>query len=130
MHTYPDLITIAHKAGTRQVTLKELTNLCHYINVIKKRFPVLPAAQLLEELPQLMKFFDPVNFSTHFIVTLLTNPCDHKSDNFMVALEADENGSIQSLSLVGIDNDQALGTSEVSVKTMLLSPNRTHELSI
>ncbi len=115
----PDLCSIAHEAGEREVKLIELADLCSSIEKLKQHFPTFSAQQLLEEIPQLTNRFDRANFSAHFVVALFTNPSDHRSNNFMVTFERDERGGVRSLSLVGVDNSQALDPSEVSTKTVL-----------
>ncbi len=116
---YPDLVVISAKKKLRGVSFTELTDLCFHAQKAKQYFPKLSAQQLLSELPKLMSRFDPVNFSAHFVVSLLTNPCDHKTDNIMVTLERDERDGVQSLSLVGIDNDLAFAPNENAVRTIL-----------
>ncbi len=123
---YPNLTLITHKAGVRQVTVIELVELCSSVEKFKQHFPTLSSQQLSKEILQLMSRFDRTNFSTHFIASLLTNPSDHKSDNFMVTFDRDQKGGVRYLSLVGIDNDQALGPSETSLKTILYLLEQMH----
>ena len=60
--------------------------------------------------------------SVHFIASLLTNPSDHKPDNFIVT-----NSSMNEdyeFDLIGIDNDQALNCEEYNIRSIiyLLNP--------
>ena len=126
LQRYPDLATASCKTRLRQVSFTELTDLQLRIRTLKKQFPNQTVERLLQELPQLMNRFDPADFSTHFVVSLLTNPADHKTDNLMVTLNRNQQGGVESLSLIGIDNDQIFAPEE-AVRTILylLKPMNT-----
>ena len=115
----PDLSTISSKDGLHQTSFTEITDLCLYIEKIKQFFPTLSPQLIKEELSQLMNRFDLSDFSTHFLVSILSNPCDHKSDNLMVRVQKNESGGVESLYLIGIDNDLAFTPHEDSVRTIL-----------
>ena len=120
LHFLPDLTVIRDGDIVRPVSLTvELTDLCHYIQKIKSFFPKLTIEKIFDELRQLRNRFDPANFTTHFVVTLLTNPYDHKTDNLIVKYKRNDIGSIEALSLVGIDNDLAFTPNPESVRTII-----------
>ena len=60
-----------------------------------------------ESVPQDQKLnnFDIDNLIKHGIVELLTNPTDHRGDNYRVIIEHDENGELLPFKIVAIDND-------------------------
>lgn len=60
--------------------------------------------------PSVASLFDEENLNRHFILTLLTNPADHKADNFKVLVTHGSDGKDVKLKLVGIDNDEAFVT--------------------
>lgn len=119
LQCFPDLCISKRKEGERQVSFTEITDFCFYLEKSKKNFPDLSPENLYQELSTILDRFDLTDFSTHFVVSLLTNPFDHKSDNWMVSIQKNEEGGVKSLSLVGIDNDLAFASSEERVSTMI-----------
>ena len=119
LKNYPELTVASSKQGLRQVSLIELTDFYFYLKTAKKHFPTLSAEELIEELSTLMDRFDLTDFSAHFTTTLLTNPFDHKTDNLIAVCQRDSQERVQSLSIVGIDNDLAFAPSADSVRTIL-----------
>jgi len=116
---YPQLAYAKRKDGTiRQTSLTvEITDLYYYLTKLQKNFCLSPAT-LVQELPTWFERFDSKDFSIHFLVTLLSNPSDHKTDNLMIKIDRNSEGGIGSIKLFGIDNDLAFGPS-YSVRSVL-----------
>jgi ankyrin repeat protein len=99
MARYPEL--------THGVDLRDLLHIPDLFKILKRLYPKDTPEQILKQLPELFGHFVPENISKHFLLALLSGPRDHKGDNFMVKILHDPNGKLQSLEIIGIDNDMA-----------------------
>ena len=77
---------------------------------IKNQFDC-DAEYLYENAPQLEKFIDPICFSEHFVISLITNPKKQGPENFTATINQ-ARGSIRSIVLVETANAQTLGDPE------------------
>lgn len=133
---YPELSTqiILRKGEIKKENVQLGIDLSYYIkkaNIISKKiFPNLEDYKIFKELPNLLGKLDTTNLSYHFIASLLSNPIDHKPDNFIVKINRDEKNEILNFELIGIDNDQALEIYEIPIRTVIYSIPFFMELSI
>ena len=119
LERYPQLTTITTEEKIRNSSLVEVTDFWFYLQKIKSHFPSLSTEEVWKELSEWQDRWDPADFTTHFLITLLSNPCDHKTDNLMITWNRGEKGEILSLKLVGIDNDLAFASSSHGVRSVL-----------
>ena len=91
------------------------------IKNILKLFPldIYKPEEIYDELNSIWSKFDKKDLIMHFILSVLTNPKDHKPENFMVAFHKNSKGKIEAFKLVGIDNDLALDVGENQVRTIV-----------
>ena len=71
---------------------------------------------ILQKHPELITKIDGRNFSSMFLLGLLINPQDGKADNCMVKFSLGEDGDIDKLYIIGIDNDIAFADSITKLK--------------
>jgi hypothetical protein len=113
LEKYPDLIRSSNKQS-----FTKLTDFAMNLHKSLEHFPSYPEKKI-SKFTDILRSVDPENFSAHFVVTLLTNPYDHKSDNFIVNFELNSDQSVDSVSLVGIDNDMAFANTEDGVRSII-----------
>ena len=91
------------------------------IKNILKLFPldIYKPEEVYDEINSIWCKFDKKDLIMHFILSVLTNPRDHKTENFMLAFQKNSKGKIESFKLVGIDNDLALDVGENQVRTIV-----------
>ena len=73
---YPEVI--------REVHLGDLLRFPKLFHLINRLYPRASLSVLMEQIPVIFKTFDPKNISKHFLLAWLTDPRDHKGDNFKV----------------------------------------------
>ena len=121
----------------------KLLKVCHEkkscIYIASKTVEGVTLDFILEKHPDLINEIDSSNFSSMFVLGLLTNPQDGKADNYMVKLALDEQGNINKIYIIGIDNDIAFadaiiqshnGEHYVNVKNILyFFPQMEHPIN-
>jgi HEAT repeat protein len=133
---------------TEEIHLADLLNLPNFFRVCGRLYPRFPSEpeKYLKEAEQILSHFDPDNLHRHLLLALLTEPGDHKGDNFKVPLNFDLKGNLLPLKIIAIDNDMALdgcfkgkGEHTLAIKTIIyrlislsstpLSPSLVNSLS-
>ncbi len=99
MACYPSLVPGMH--------LADLLHLPDLFTLLQKLYPKDSSNNILKLLPDLFQSFAPDNISKHFLLALLSEPLDHKGDNFKVKVHHDTSGKLQLLEIIGIDNDMS-----------------------
>ncbi|HXH55158.1 MAG TPA: hypothetical protein VNK03_05395, partial [Gammaproteobacteria bacterium] len=93
-------------------------------------YPSLRPEAVLVEAERLLHTIDKANLSAHLLLEILTEPEDHKGDNFKVQFRRDSYENLTgSLEIIAIDNDAAMqgvfkskgGESLLLVKSLLLA---------
>ena len=72
---------------------------------------------ILQKHPELIAKIESRNFSSMFLLGLLINPQDGKADNYMVKFSLGEDGDVDKLYIIGIDNDIAFADSIIKLKS-------------
>lgn len=89
--------------------LNHLIILCDALERLKFLYPNLAPELVLKEAEQLLSYIDKTNLSTQIVLEILTEPQDHKGDNFKVQFKRDTKGNlIAPLEIIAIDNDVAM----------------------
>jgi HEAT repeat protein len=99
MTRYPEL--------SHGIDFGDLLHIPNLFKLLKILYPKDTPEQILQQVPELFHRFVPENISKHFILALLSEPADHKGDNFVVKVQHDANGKLKTLEIIGIDNDRA-----------------------
>lgn len=108
--------------------VSDLVHLPIVFRLLNELYPKISPEKMLEEILKLPQHIDLISFSRHFILALLTQPQDHKGDNFKVRIAHDSAGRLLPLQIIGIDNDAAMqgaiqalpqGDYEVRIKTVV-----------
>ncbi len=106
---------IGHGAG---VLYKNFT-------IIRERLSSCEPEYLYDNVPNLQKFMDPVSYSRHFLISLLTNP-KHQSSEHFAATIMQSNKVINSIRLTEIRHSETLaGPEEVKSVVYLMTPMDT-----
>jgi HEAT repeat protein len=113
---------------TEEIHLADLLNLPNFFRVCRRLYPRFPSEpeKYLKEAEQILSHFDPDNLHRHLLLALITEPGDHKGDNFKVPLNFDLKDNLLPLKIIAIDNDVALdgcfkgkGEHTLAVKTII-----------
>ncbi|HXH55250.1 MAG TPA: hypothetical protein VNK03_05865 [Gammaproteobacteria bacterium] len=93
-------------------------------------YPSLSAKAVLKETESLFKYIDKANLSIHLLLEMVSDPQDHKGDNFKAQFRRNSDGNlIAPLEIIAIDNDDAMkgtfkskkGEHLLLVKSLLLA---------
>ena len=91
-----------------------LSNLIFLVEVFQSlkimfpNFAKIPPEQLLQNAEQILQKLDRKSISRHLLLALLTEPEDHKGDNFIGIIEHTDEGELKPIQIIGIDNDSAM----------------------
>lgn len=118
LERYPDL---------KDECLSDLVHLPSSFCLLNQLYGGLPPSEILSQALHIASQIDQVSFSRHVILAILTQPQDHKGDNFKVRIKRDVRGKLLPFEVVGIDNDAAMegavqvfknGEHEIRAKTI------------
>ena len=120
---FPEICMYYEDNQFKRVPLCYITDLIKGIKKIKSFYKNLKKIEQWKQIPtEIENLFDKIslkNFSVHFIASVITNPGDHTSQNFIVKIKRDENQLfVKELELIGIDNDHVFVTDGM-VRTVL-----------
>lgn len=99
MEAYPEF---------RGQALNEIFFFPTLFQVLSRLYPKDSPNQIIEQAQKLNHNFSAENLAKHLCLTLLTNPQDHKGDNFIVKIQHDAKGQLLPFEIVAIDNDAAM----------------------
>lgn len=108
--------------------LSDLSFFPKLFQLLNKLYPKCSAEDMLRKIERLGSNFDPDNLVKHLVLALLTEPADHKADNFIVKIQHDDFGELLPFEIVAIDNDDAMkgaffvsstNVKEVNVKSII-----------
>lgn len=72
-------------------------------------YPNLEPESVLKEVENLFNYIPKENLSAHLLLEILTEPQDHKGDNFKVQFQRNSQGNLRApLEIIAIDNDAAI----------------------
>lgn len=107
-HLLPILALLKRYPDLSNEYLSDLAHLPTLFSLLNQLYPNMSAEVIVKEALQIPTQIDPVSFSRHFILALLTQPQDHKGDNFKVRIARDSAGRLLPFQIIGIDNDAAM----------------------
>jgi HEAT repeat protein len=110
MAKYPEMVG--------KVDLAFLLHVPIILKLLTRLYPKNTPEEILLQVPKLFQKFDAENLSRQFLLAILTEPSDHKGDNFKVLIEHDARGQLQALKMVAIDNDEAMQGSIIGFESM------------
>ena len=100
--------------------LNDLIIICDVFECLKFLYPNLSAKAVLKEAECLLSQIDRKNLSGQLLLEMLTEPQDHKGDNFKVKFKRDQDRNlIAPLEIIAIDNDDAMGN-VINAKHLIL----------
>ena len=102
--------------------LFELAMFSFPFNEIKKYFQFTSSSQAFNELTSIWDKLDDYEFCIHYLITILSNQLDHHADNLRISIKQNyQNKTIEKISFIGIDNDQAFSGNFHQMKTILFN---------
>ncbi len=96
--------------------LTEVVRLSKLLRIVPKLFGHLNGNEICERVAHLLDIIDVNQFSSLFIGSLLSNPYDGKSDNYIASIAKNNQDVLQSWSIVAIDNDKSFAYPIVSIE--------------
>lgn len=124
-------------------TMADLIHFYQLAKNLKKLFPDQTLETILQEAPKILSCFDEENICQHVLLELLTEPSDHKADNYVVKIDFEKITKKLRLKIVGIDNDAALQGNikelketfgriqhEMHIRSVFYSMNAVHHIII
>jgi hypothetical protein len=89
--------------------LNQLIIFSDVFECLKFLYPNLGAEGALKEIASLFNYIPKENLSAHLLLEILTEPEDHKGDNFKVQFKRNAQGNLMApLEIIAIDNDAAM----------------------